>query len=95
MKTCAAKNKVSTGKLLDAVELQEKQAMERVAMGLPAAPPIQQKKTVSKKLVGDIKSIRICFIQLIQTIHFTDIRQGPAATVGSGALNVPSRSAGE
>ncbi|XP_046418369.1 uncharacterized protein LOC124178782 isoform X1 [Neodiprion fabricii] len=53
MKSCATKNKVSTKTLLDAVELQAKQANERKALGLLEAPPIQPKKTVSRKLISD------------------------------------------
>ncbi|XP_024936852.1 uncharacterized protein LOC107263716 isoform X4 [Cephus cinctus] len=49
MKVCAVKNKVSTKKLLDAVELQDRQAEERKAMGLLAAPILQPKKNVSRK----------------------------------------------
>ncbi|XP_046740080.1 uncharacterized protein LOC124407705 [Diprion similis] len=53
MKSCATKNKVSTKKLLDAVELQAKQANERKALGLLEAPAIQPKKTISRKLISD------------------------------------------
>ncbi|KAF7997788.1 hypothetical protein HCN44_009186 [Aphidius gifuensis] len=44
-KTCAVKNKVSTRKLLAATELQERQAAERLHIGLPAGPV----RTVKKK----------------------------------------------
>lgn len=54
MKSCAARNNLSTKQLLDAVELQEKQANERKAMGLLVAPPVQPKKTISRKMVCDI-----------------------------------------
>lgn len=44
-KTCAIKNKVSTRRLLAANELQERQAAERLRIGLPAGPV----RTVKKK----------------------------------------------
>lgn len=44
MKSCAAKNNVSTKKLMDAVELQERQAAERKSLGLLHAPLLQDKK---------------------------------------------------
>lgn len=44
MKSCATKNNVSTKKLMDAVELQERQAAERKSLGLPSAPLLQDKK---------------------------------------------------
>ncbi|CAD6241648.1 GSCOCG00009323001-RA-CDS, partial [Cotesia congregata] len=43
-KTCASKNKVSTRTLLEAVALQERQAEERRAIGLPAQPFAQPKR---------------------------------------------------
>lgn len=43
-KTCASKNKVSTRKLLEAVALQERQAEERRAIGLPAQPFAQPRR---------------------------------------------------
>lgn len=46
MKTCAAKNKVSVRQLLDAKELQDRQAEERKAMGLLAAPALPERKKV-------------------------------------------------
>lgn len=52
MKSCAIKNNVSTKKLLDAVELQERQAAERKSLGLLSAPILQdKKKPVSRKAV--------------------------------------------
>ncbi|XP_014218630.1 uncharacterized protein LOC106646921 isoform X2 [Copidosoma floridanum] len=44
MKTCAAKKKISTEQLLDAKRLQDRQAEERKALGLLAAPVIPEKK---------------------------------------------------
>lgn len=44
MKSCATKNNVSTKKLMDAVELQERQAAERKSLGLLSAPVLQDKK---------------------------------------------------
>lgn len=52
VKSCASKNKISTKQLLDAIELQEKQAEERKALGLLAAPVLQpKKKPVQRKNV--------------------------------------------
>ncbi|XP_047350931.1 uncharacterized protein MAL8P1.12-like isoform X2 [Vespa velutina] len=50
MKNCAAKNNVSMEKLLQAMELQERQSAERVSLGLLAAPVLQNKKqtTINK-----------------------------------------------
>lgn len=44
MKNCAIKNNVSTKKLLNAMELQERQAAERKSLGLLSAPILQDKK---------------------------------------------------
>ncbi|XP_032686038.1 uncharacterized protein LOC116851091 isoform X2 [Odontomachus brunneus] len=44
MKSCAIKNNVSTKKLLNAMELQERQAAERKSLGLLSAPILQDKK---------------------------------------------------
>lgn len=54
VKSCAAKNKVSIEQLLEAKRLQEHQAQERKAMGLLAAPVLQEKKKPfrSKNYVG-------------------------------------------
>ncbi|XP_012225867.2 uncharacterized protein [Linepithema humile] len=43
-KSCAAKNNVTTKKLMDAMELQERQAAERKSLGLLSAPVLQDKK---------------------------------------------------
>lgn len=52
MKNCAAKNNVSMEKLLQAMELQERQSAERVSLGLLAAPALQNKKqTTINKMV--------------------------------------------
>lgn len=53
MKSCATKNKVSTRKLLAAMELQERQAEERRAMGLLTAPVVQPKRSISRKTISD------------------------------------------
>jgi len=53
MKSCAIKNNVSTKTLMDAMELQERQAAERKSLGLLSAPILQdKKKPVSRKMVG-------------------------------------------
>ncbi|XP_018315342.1 protein MLP1 isoform X2 [Mycetomoellerius zeteki] len=53
MKSCAAKNNVSTKKLMDAVELQERQAAERKSLGLLSAPILQdKKKSVPRKIAS-------------------------------------------
>ena len=44
MKICACKNKISTRKLLDAIELQKRQANERKLLGLLSAPILPDKK---------------------------------------------------
>ncbi|XP_012522991.2 uncharacterized protein PF11_0213 [Monomorium pharaonis] len=44
MKSCATKNNISTEKLMNAVELQERQAAERKSLGLLSAPILQDKK---------------------------------------------------
>ncbi|KAK2585520.1 hypothetical protein KPH14_010166 [Odynerus spinipes] len=44
MKNCASKNKVSTKKLLQAMELQKRQTAERISLGLLGAPVLQNKK---------------------------------------------------
>lgn len=44
MKICACKNNISTRKLLDAIELQKRQANERKLLGLLTAPIVQDKK---------------------------------------------------
>lgn len=56
MKTCAAKNKVSVKKLLDAKKLQDRQAEERKAMGLVATAVLPERKKAfrRKKYVGSI-----------------------------------------
>lgn len=46
MKICAAKNNVTIKQLLDAKKLQDRQAEERKAMGLLAAPAIPERKKV-------------------------------------------------
>lgn len=46
LKNCAAKNKVSTDQLLKAIELQQKQTIERAALGLPA---VIQDKSAHKR----------------------------------------------
>lgn len=52
MKSCAIKHNVSTKKLLDAVELQERQGAERKSLGLLSAPVLQdKKKSVPRKAV--------------------------------------------
>lgn len=52
MKSCATKNNVSTKKLMDAVELQERQAAERKSLGLLSAPILQdKKKSAPRKMV--------------------------------------------
>ncbi|XP_014483996.1 PREDICTED: uncharacterized protein LOC106749241 isoform X2 [Dinoponera quadriceps] len=54
MKSCAMKNNISTKKLLDAVELQERQAAERKSLGLLSAPVLQdKKKPVPRKAARD------------------------------------------
>ncbi|GAB1861308.1 Structure-specific endonuclease subunit SLX4 [Camponotus japonicus] len=53
MKSCAIKNNVSTKTLMDAMELQERQAAERKSLGLLSAPILQdKKKPVSRKMVS-------------------------------------------
>lgn len=52
MKSCAIKNNVSTKALMDAMELQERQAAERKSLGLLSAPILQEKKKpISRKMV--------------------------------------------
>lgn len=52
-KSCAAKNNVTTKKLMDAMELQERQAAERKSLGLLSAPILQdKKKPVPRKMVS-------------------------------------------
>lgn len=51
MKNCAIKNNVSTKKLLDVVELQERQAAERKSLGLLTAPILQDKKKPSSRKI--------------------------------------------
>ncbi|XP_077256158.1 uncharacterized protein LOC143894030 isoform X1 [Temnothorax americanus] len=53
MKSCATKNNVSTKKLMDAVELHERQAAERKSLGLLSAPLLQdKKKPAPRKMVA-------------------------------------------
>ncbi|KYN36647.1 Asparaginyl-tRNA synthetase, cytoplasmic [Trachymyrmex septentrionalis] len=53
MKSCAMKNNMSTKKLMDAVELQERQAAERKSLGLLSAPILQdKKKSAPRKIVS-------------------------------------------
>ncbi|KAL0118191.1 hypothetical protein PUN28_009097 [Cardiocondyla obscurior] len=52
MKSCAMKNNVSTKKLMDAVELQERQAAERISLGLLSAPLLQDKKKSTSRKMG-------------------------------------------
>lgn len=56
MKCCAIKNNISTKKLLDAVELQERQAAERKSLGLLTAPILQDKKKPVPRKMVDIYS---------------------------------------
>lgn len=52
-KSCATKNNVTTKKLMDAMELQERQAAERKSLGLLSAPVLQDKKKPGlRKLVS-------------------------------------------
>ncbi|XP_066592232.1 putative leucine-rich repeat-containing protein DDB_G0290503 [Prorops nasuta] len=48
IKSCAASLKITTAQVLNAIELQEKQIAEREALGLPAVPPLQEKKKKTK-----------------------------------------------
>lgn len=54
LKNCAAKNKVSTDQLLKAIELQQKQTIERAALGLPAV--IQDKSAPKRPIVRKVKT---------------------------------------
>lgn len=51
MKACALRHNVTTRQLLDAVELQERQAAERQALGLPDIPAAHTLKKLSSKKV--------------------------------------------
>lgn len=52
MKACALRHNVTTRQLLDAVDLQERQAAERQALGLPDIPAAHNvKKPSSKKVI--------------------------------------------
>jgi len=50
MKVCAARHNVTTRQLLDALELQDRQAAEREALGLPDIPTTYTAKKSSKKV---------------------------------------------
>lgn len=50
MKGCAARNNVTTRQLLNALELQDRQAAERQALGLPDIPTTYTAKKSSKKV---------------------------------------------
>jgi hypothetical protein len=50
MKACALRHDVTTRQLLDAVELQERQAAERQALGLPDIPAAHAVKKPSRKV---------------------------------------------
>jgi hypothetical protein len=52
MKVCALRHNVTTRQLLDAVELQERQAAERQALGLPDIPVAHTIKRASSKKVN-------------------------------------------
>ncbi|KYN09881.1 Structure-specific endonuclease subunit SLX4 [Trachymyrmex cornetzi] len=52
MKSCAMKNNMSTKKLMDAVELQERQAAERKSLGLLSAPILQDKKKFAPRKIA-------------------------------------------
>ncbi|KAG5323402.1 SLX4 endonuclease, partial [Pseudoatta argentina] len=52
MKSCAMKNNISTKKLMDAVELQERQAAERKSLGLLSAPILQDKKKSAPRKIA-------------------------------------------
>lgn len=53
MKSCAIKNNVTTKTLMNAMDLQERQAAERKSLGLLSAPILQdKKKPVSRKMVS-------------------------------------------
>ncbi|KAL6428122.1 hypothetical protein ACFW04_008470 [Cataglyphis niger] len=53
IKSCAIKNNVSTKTLMNAMELQERQAAERKSLGLLSAPILQdKKKPVSRKITS-------------------------------------------
>jgi hypothetical protein len=55
MKACASRHSVTTRQLLNAVELQERQAAERQALGLPDIPAARTvKKSSSKKVIYGI-----------------------------------------
>lgn len=56
MKNCAIKNNVTTKKLLDAMELQERQAAERKSLGLLSAPVLQDKKKSTPRKMVSIKN---------------------------------------
>lgn len=58
MKSCAIKNNVPTKTLMDAMELQERQAAERKSLGLLSAPILQdKKKPVSRKMVFNFLNV--------------------------------------
>ncbi|XP_029666378.1 uncharacterized protein LOC115237462 isoform X2 [Formica exsecta] len=53
MKSCAIKNNVTTKTLMNAMDLQERQAAERKSLGLLSAPILQdKKKPVSRKMTS-------------------------------------------
>ncbi|XP_018044037.1 PREDICTED: uncharacterized protein LOC108684295 isoform X2 [Atta colombica] len=54
MKSCATKNNMSTKKLMDAVELQERQAAERKSLGLLSAPILQDKKKSAPRKIASL-----------------------------------------
>lgn len=58
LKNCAAKNKVSTDQLLKAIELQQKQTIERAALGLPAV--IQDKSAPKRPIVRKVSFTVVC-----------------------------------
>ncbi|XP_015178904.1 PREDICTED: GRIP and coiled-coil domain-containing protein PFC0235w-like isoform X2 [Polistes dominula] len=64
MKTCASKNNVSTNKLLQAIELQERQSAERASLGLPTAPVFKNKKqtTINRKVPSEDRQLELALV---------------------------------
>ena len=65
MKGCAARHNVTTRQLLNALELQDKQAAERQALGLPDIPTTYTAKKSSKKVS------QVCIIYMYTLYHRT------------------------
>lgn len=62
LKSCAFRNNITTEQLIKAIKLQEKQAIERIALGLPTVAKEKQKNI--KKFFNKKVNIKVVYFLL-------------------------------